>query len=337
MLTGLLVPRRFQHGGSKELEMKPPAYTVKKSEYLHPEAPASGSRLPRWLRKTGLDQPDTRRNFRLWPLRWIYGTRPRREVADLALASSSILHVGCESGWLTWEMSLSNPSAQIVAVEPRGSLVEWARSNFQERRPEARVEFLQQKLDDLQLGERKFDLLVLSFTARRASDARAMLERIVPHLKERARVFYYEGTEPTPLNLDRLSRWMYRRARFRGLLTDLWNQRRRLQGIYLDDAARAATRAPDFVEADFFDALQSRFDIVKHSRRRAFIDMVLSGLSVRSLWLSLPLYLAADRLLVASAYLEGCCRVAVGRLKDAAPGEAATGLQPPGSTLSPGP
>ena len=300
--------------------MKTPVYAVKRSEYLHPEAPPAGSRLPRWLRKIGLDQPDTRRNYHLWPLRWVYGSRPRQELCELARNSQSILHVGCESGWLTWEMALANPEAQIVAVEPRASLLEWARSNFEERRPTARVEFLKQKLDDLQLPEQKFDLVVLSFSVRRANDPKGMLERILPRLNPGARVFYYEGTEPTPLNLERISKWMYRRSRVGGLMTDLWNQRRRLQSLYLEDAVRVGTRAANFNEADFYDSLHTHFEIDQHSRRRAFVDMLLSDLSKRSLWVILPVYLACDRLLVSTAYLEGCCRVAVGHLKPTATG-----------------
>lgn len=290
---------------------------VKKSGMLRPEAPNSASRVPRWLRKTGVGQPDSRRNYHFWPLRWIYGSAARLQLCDLVKQSQSVLELGCGSGWLTWEMALANPLAQIVAVEPVKSQLEWARQNFAERRPGVSVEFVHQKLDELELPEREFDLVVLSFSIRRCAKPMELLARLLPRLKPGARVFYYEGTEPTALNLERLSGWMYRRARLNGLLTDRWNQRRRLQGAYLEDPVRGHTRAEDFVESDFYAALQQHFEVTRHTRRRAFVDLLLSGLSSRSVWLNLPFYLGLDRLAVASGYLEGCCRIAVGQLRSA--------------------
>jgi ubiquinone/menaquinone biosynthesis C-methylase UbiE len=293
--------------------MKTPA---KKAGVLRPEVPSSATRPPGWLRRAGFGQPDSRRNYHFWPLRWVYGAAPRQLLCDLVRESQSILELGSASGWLTWEMSLANANAQIVAVEPTASQLDWARENFAERRPGVSVEFVNQKLDELSLPDRQFDLVVLSFSVRRCKDPMAFLDKVLPLCKPGARVFYYEGTEPTQLNLERLSKWMYRRARLRGLLTDLWNQRRRLQGMYLEDAVRGVTRAPEFNETDFYSAFQRHFEIVKHARRRSFVDLLLSGLQGRSWWVNLPIYLGLDRLATMSGYLEGCCRVAVGRLRN---------------------
>jgi len=94
-------------------------------------------------------------------------------------------------------------------------------------------------------------------------------------------------------------------------MSDLWNQQRRIENLYLEDAARRCRHPEAPPEEDVFHFLEENFEVYHHQRVRAFLDLVVDQHASRRL--SLLFYKLLDDLAIATHTLHGCCRYVLAR------------------------
>ena len=283
--------------------------------WLRP-TPPKGFKLPAFLRKLGLQQPDCRRNPALWITRWVYGDNLLNQSLELASRAQSILIVGDTLPWLTWEVARRNPQARVLAIDSNARSVEWAQQHFQERWP-GQLDIVNITTDFQRLleptGEQSFDLILWNFVADATPSAEKgpgraeILEAGLRQLAQGGQFVYYEATEPSPLNLERWSRWRHFWARLSGHMSDPWNQRRAIEGLYREDALRSQQNAS--LEAGLFQTLQAALHIEHHRRNRPLVDTLLTDAG--RFWLTFEFIRLWDHFVLTSGWLDGSCRFAI--------------------------
>ncbi len=275
-----------------------------------PRAPKAG-RLFRW----GLTAPDVARNPALWPFRWIYGEQPLERLRRLASGARRILDVRCGSGWLLWELSKVAPQAKLVGLDTRPLPLAWGQLQSSHRLGAAMgaVELQEQDFLDFEEEPASFDLILCNLALSQTEQADLWLEKIQSLLKPGGTVYYYEGTEPTNLTTDRLARYYYRRRRWRGIYSDLWNLRREVRARFAQDSLRRWRHPKAAPEVELFAAFQGMFEVMEQGRFRALTDLWIKSLPVRWRWLWLPFLLLLDKLVVNLGWLDGSRRYALGR------------------------
>ena len=272
--------------------------------WLRPQ-PSTFFKLPGFLRRWGLQQPDVHRNPFLWPVRWVYRSSLLHTALEHARRAKNIVVIGDSSVWLSWEISQVNPHARLWCYTPQKKALSWAEEHFRERAPGRldHVEFCHD-LEQLHRQVEEVDCVIWSFAGGLVQEAERWAER----LSSGGRFVYYEATVPSPLNLERWARWRNFWGRLGGQMSDAWNQRRSIENLYLDDAVRRNRQVER--EAEQFQRLQVHLQIDHHRRVRPQIDTLLSHTAERRFWLWLPFLLLWDRALLASGVLDGSCRFA---------------------------
>ena len=286
----------------------------KPSVVLRPEPPRSRAGLYRVGRWLGSNQPDLRRNPRFWPLWMIYSPALIRKTIEVAGLGHDVADLGCGNGWLSWEVARRHPQVRILGVDKDAAQLEWAKDYFEYRKPGRPVgEITYQKADltELELLPGSLDVAICFFSLGQLKEPLKVLESLQRALRPGGVIVYYDATEPSSLNLDRRARWRHRLQRMSGRMSDLWNQQRRTENLYLDDAVRRFRHPEAPPEEDVFHFLEENFEVYHHQRVRAFLDLVVDQNASRRL--SLMVYKLLDDLAIATHTLHGCCRYVLAR------------------------
>lgn len=286
--------------------------------WLRP-GPTRGFKLPGFLRRLGLQQPDSRRNPSLWATRWVYGNSLLEQTLEIARKATSILILGDSVPWLSWEVARANPRAKVLALSGDTKRVDWAEQQFSERWP-AHQDIVEVTTDYkifLEPGDvnRDFDLIIWNFvpdpapTNTKVPTRSVLLEAALAALKSGGRFIYYEATEPSHLNLERWGRYRHFWARLSGQMSDPWNQRRAIENRYLNDALRCGQDPA--LEAGLFQSLQAGLQIDHHRRTRPVVDTLLTGTLASRFWLSFFLIFLWDALVLKTGFMDGSARFAI--------------------------
>lgn len=269
-----------------------------------------------FLRRVGANQPDARKNPRMWGRVLAFGPTVLRRTLEAGEGARNIADLGCGNGWLSLELARRHRSAVIDAVDRDDRAVEWAREYYERLSVSgqlAEVHHHDCEVEAFELPDHSYDLIVLSFVLGTLSEPGQLLGRVWHALRPGGRLVYYDATEAPPITLDRLATLAHRLARLRGQMSDPWNKRRRLAAAYLHDAVRRHRAEDGPPESHLFHRIEEKFEVTYQLRTRAFLDLLLESTSPRRLPLVLPLYKLADDLSVLFGYLEGACRFVVAR------------------------
>lgn len=294
-------------------ESLPASLTKPPDPWEEPRAPRHprANRLFRW----GLTAPDVARNPRLWPFRWIYGDAALDRLRRVASGSRRILDVRCGSGWLLWELAKVAPQARLIGLDSRPQPVAWGKLQSELRLGAAmgQIELVEADFLEWEGEEGEFDLIVCNLALSQTEQADLWLEKIQRLLKPGGTVYYYEGTEPTNLTTDRLARYYFRRRRWRGVQSDLWNLRREVRASFSQDSLRSWRHPKAVPEVELFGAFQGLFEVMEQGRLRALTDLWLRSLPARWRIVWLPFLLFVDQLAIKLGWLDGARRYAFGR------------------------
>jgi ubiquinone/menaquinone biosynthesis C-methylase UbiE len=279
------------------------------------EPPAPRNPRPGTLFRWGLTAPDVARNPMLWPFRWIYGDHALHRLRRIASGARRILDVRCGSGWLLWELAKVAPQAKLLGLDTREQAVAWGQLQSEHRLGAAMgsIELQERDFLDYSGEDGSFDLVLCNLALSQTEQADLWLEKIQRLLKPGGTVYYYEGTEPTNLTIDRLARYYYRRRRWRGVHSDLWNLRREVRSNYSQDSLRAWRHPKAAPEVELFGAFQGLFEVMEQGRLRALTDLWLKSLPAKWRWAWLPFLLLLDKTVVGLGWLDGSRRYAFGR------------------------
>lgn len=291
--------------------------TSKPSKKPHPWEEPQAPRAPQasWLFRMGLTAPDVATNPALWPFRWIYGGRALRRLKAVAKGARRVLDIRCGSGWLLWELAKVAPQAQLLGLDTRLRPLMWGQLQSENRLGGSmgQVELREEDFLDLKADDESFDLILCNLALSQSEEAAPLLEKIHRLLSPGGTVYYYEGTEPTTLTVDRLAGYYQRRRRWSGIQSDLWNLRREVRASFAKDSLRGWRNPKASSEGEVFAVFQGMFEVMEQGRFRALTDLWLPSLPVRFRWLWLPLLIRIDRLAISMGWLEGCRRYALAR------------------------
>lgn len=262
------------------------------------------------------DQPDFRRNPRLWLKLFIEGVTLHQRSLALGKRSERILDLGCGGGWYSLAVARANPSASIIAIDNDQRLTDWGRFHHQKLTAQgknlAEVDFRTEDLEQFPWSDhqQEFDLVHASFILSRCKDPGEVLQGIYNVLKPGGWLIYHDATKPPSGNLDRLSQWHHFCVQLKDRSSDPWGWRRLWKRRYTFDTVRIMARTGEPDENHVVARLEELFAIRFQDRRRAFLDVYLSlnSKSRKTMLTFLPLAKFADDLLVRLGILQGGCR-----------------------------
>lgn len=284
-----------------------------KSTFLLEHAP-EGSGFMHGLKKFfGLQNPDLHNPVVLMRSA-LYGPGLVNMALDFASRAPDVADLGCGSGWFSLEVARRNPQARIRAIDKDCAALDWARSYAARRRNlKGHIEYVEADLAELEFDPRSLDVAVAFFVLGSLERPLELLERLQGALRPGGLFIYYDATEPPARNLEKLSRLMFRRARFRGKMSDAWSERRKLEELYMHDVARGHRPAAAPPEAEVYAFLARNLDVLHHSRQRAFVDLKVKDMTPGDAFYELPWWKLLDDVLVRTGYLEGATRFLLAR------------------------
>lgn len=287
--------------------------TVQGTSFLLDTPPEGGGFFHALKSFFGLYRPDLHNPVGLMRSA-LYGPGVVNTALDFASRAPDVADLGCGSGWFSLEVARRNPQAVIRAIDVDEERLSWARSYYQKRRGRKGViEHVQADLAEVEFDPGSLDVVVAFFVLSQIKAPLEMLEKIKTALRPGGVLLYYDATEPPARNLEKLSRLMHRRSRFRGKMSDPWTERRKLEQMYQNDLARSGRPAGEPSEVEISSWIAKSFDLLLQSRQRALVDLKVKGLSAMDAFYELPFWKTLDDVLVRSGYLEGATRFMVAR------------------------
>lgn len=244
----------------------------------------------------------------------LYGPGVVNIALDFASRAPDVADLGCGSGWFSLEVARRNSQAVIRAIDKDEERLSWARSYYEKRRGRKGViEHVLADLAEVEFDPGSLDVVVAFFVLSQIKAPMELLEKIKSALRPGGVLLYYDATEPPTRNLEKLSRLMHRRARFRGKMSDPWTERRKLEQMYRNDLARGGRPEGEPGEVEISSFIAKNFDLLLQTRQRALVDLKVKGLSAMDAFYELPFWKTLDDVLVRSGYLEGATRFMVAR------------------------
>ncbi len=284
-----------------------------KQTFLLDHPPEGSGFMHRLTRFFGLQNPDLHNPVVLMRSA-LYGPGLVNTALDFASRAPDVADLGCGSGWFSLEVARRNPQARIRAIDKDPEALDWARSYAARRRSlKGHIEYVQADLSEIEFDPSSLDVAVAFFVLGSLEKPLEMLERLLGALRPGGLLIYYDATEPPARNLDKLGRLMFRRARFRGKMSDAWSERRKLEDLYGHDLARGYRPAAAPPEAEVHAFLSRSLDVLHQSRQRAFVDLKVKDMSAGDAFYELPWWKLLDDVLVGTGYLEGATRFLLAR------------------------
>ncbi len=261
----------------------------------------------------GLNRPDLHNPVGLMRAA-LYGPNLVNTALDFASRAPDVADLGCGTGWLSLEVARRNPQARILAIDKDAEALAWARAYYsRHQRRKGAIEHVEADLAEVEFDSQSLDVVVAFFVLHALEKPLELLARVREALRPGGILVYYDGTEAPGKNLEKLSKLMNRRSRFRGKMSDAWAERRKLEEMYINDLARAGRPLSAPSETAISSWIAQNFDVLQQSRQRAFIDLKVKGLSPGDAFYELPFWKLLDDVLVRSGYLEGATRFMVAR------------------------
>lgn len=261
----------------------------------------------------GLTRPDLHNPVGLMRAA-LYGPGLVNTALDFASRAPDVADLGCGSGWFSLEVARRNPQARIRAIDKDAEALAWARTYYERHRHlKGAIEHVEADLAEIEFDPQSLDVVVAFFVLGALEQPLELLAKVKSALRPGGVLIYYDGTDAPSRNLEKLSRLMHRRSRFRGKMSDTWTERRKLEDMYLHDLARGNRPAGAPSESEVSSAIARDFDVLLQSRQRAFIDLKVKGLSPGDAFYELPWWKMLDDLLVRVGYLEGATRFLLAR------------------------
>lgn len=287
--------------------------TEKKESFLLERRPEGGGFMHSVKGFLGLDRPDLHNPIGLMRSA-LYGPSLVNTALDFASRAPDVADLGCGSGWFSLEVARRNPQARIRAIDKDSEALAWARLHYERHRGrKGQIEHVEADLAEIEFDPQSLDVVVAFFVLGALEKPLELLEKVKSALRPGGVLIYYDGTEAPAKNLEKLSRLMHRRSRFRGKMTDAWAERRKLEELYSKDMARGGRPAGAPGETEVSSYIGANFDILQQSRQRAFVDFKLKGMSAGDAFHELPLWKLLDDVLVRTGYLDGATRFLVAR------------------------
>lgn len=267
-----------------------------------------------WLRAT--DNPDIRRNPRLWLKLYLEGLTLHRRSLGLARRSERILDLGCGCGWFALAVAHAHPKAQIDAIDTDGRLLDWARYYYDRLQNQGArlgtITFAETDVASYPWAEMEdqLDLVHAGFILSRCANPGEVLEGIYKALKPGGWLIYHDATEPPAGNLDQIAKLHHHLVRWRDPTSDPWSWRRLWRQRYLFDTVRTFARHKDPGESHVLGRIEELFAIRHQERRRSVLDLYLTMGRKKPYRhaLLLPLAKLADDLLTRLGLMQGACR-----------------------------
>lgn len=268
------------------------------------------------------DQPDIKRNPKLWLKLYLEGLTLHRRSLALAYRSDRVLDLGCGGGWFS--VALANKRSDVVvdAVDVDGRLLDWGRYYAEAKvaRGESfgRILFSEKDVDEFPWEEHKeeYDLVHAGFILSRTKKPLEALAGIYTVLKPGGWLIYHDCTDPPSLNLNRLARWQHALEKWRNDTSDPWTWRRIWERRYLTDRVRAKARLGEPTEQEVLRRLEELFALRFQERRRALLDMYLGTVTsskvVRRMLMLAPVKFVDD-VLCRTGLLAGGVRYVLGQ------------------------
>lgn len=268
------------------------------------------------------DQPDIRRNPRLWFKLYLEGLTLHRRSLALAGRADRVLDLGCGGGWFSIALAQKRNDILVDAVDKDGRLLDWGRYYVDRLQNEGknlgRIRFCQTDVDEFpwERYEEEFDLVHAGFILSRCKDPLEALTGIYRCLKPGGWLIYHDATDPPARNLNRLARFQHALTGWYDKTSDPWAWRRKWEMKYRYDTVRALARSGEPEETDVIRRLEELFAMRYQTRRRALLDMALKSgpkLTATREVLYLPLTKLADDLLCFTDLLVGGTRYVLGQ------------------------
>ena len=268
------------------------------------------------------DQPDIRRNPKLWLKLYLEGLTLHRRSLALAARADNILDLGCGSGWFSIELAQKRADVNIHAVDTDGRLLDWGRYYVERLNNEGKklgpIHFAQTDVDEFpwEDHEEEFDLVHAGFILSRLKNPAEALTGIYKSLKPGGWLIYHDCTDPPSRNLNRFARFQHSLEKWKDISSDPWSWRRKWERRYRLDKVRAKSRSDEPTEKEMVRRIEELFAMRFHERRRAFLDMYLSTFTKsnknrRSLLI--PLVKFVDDAMVRTDMLVGATRYVLGQ------------------------
>jgi SAM-dependent methyltransferase len=277
-------------------------------------------------RKLGIghewDQPDIRRNPKLWLKLYIEGLTLHRRSFALAARADRILDLGCAGGWFSIELARKRSDIQVDAIDTDGRLLDWGRYYLERLsavgKAVGKVRFSETDVDEFPWDEHEeeYDLIHAGFILSRTKKPVEALGGIYRALKPGGWLIYHDATDPPSRNLNRLARLQHALSNWSNISSDPWSWRRAWERRYRFDRVRAKARAGEPTEKDVVRRLEELFAMRFHERRRAILDLYLASFSKKNETrrsMMIPLVKLCDDVLCRTDLLVGATRYVLGQ------------------------
>lgn len=268
------------------------------------------------------DQPDIRRNPKLWLKLYLEGLTIHRRSLALAYRADRVLDLGCGGGWFSIALANKRSDVVIDAIDVDGRLLDWGRYYAEARMVQAgtfgRIRFSETDIDEFswQDHEEEFDLVHAGFILSRAKRPLEALAGIYKVLKPGGWLIYHDCTDPPSRNLNRLARVQHALEKWKDDTSDPWSWRRVWERRYRLDKVRAKSRTAQPTEQEVLRRLEELFAMRYQEQRRALLDMYLATFTTsnqpsRMFWLPAVKFL--DDALCWTGVLVGGVRYVLGQ------------------------
>lgn len=268
------------------------------------------------------DQPDIRKNPRLWVKFYLEGLTLHARSLALAGRADRVLDLGCGGGWFSVALAQRRNDVFIDAIDTDGRMLDWGRY-YVERQASlgkkiGRVRFCQTDVDEFPWAkyEDEFDLVHAGFILSRCKDPLQALDGIYKCLKPGGWLIYHDCTDPPARNLNRLARFQHAMVGWYNESSDPWSWRRAWERKYQFDTVRSRARTSEPKEEDVLRRLEELFAMRYHVRRRALLDMALNTgpqLTANRQLLYIPLVKLIDDICCHTNLLVGATRYVLGQ------------------------
>lgn len=270
-----------------------------------------GASHNRWF-----DQPDFRRNPRLWLKLFIEGLTLHRRSLALGKRCERVLDLGAGGGWFSIAVARSSPNAKIEAVDTDERLLDWGRFHYEKLGSQGHrlgeLSFRECDVQDYPWDEveQELDLVNASFILSRCKEPGEVLQGIYKALKPGGWLIYHDATKPPAGNLDSLANWQHQFTKLKDRSSDPWSWRRAWYRRYAFDPVRIMARSGEPDESHVVARLEELFAIRFQDRRRAFLDLYLGATKKKKSQqlMALPFAKFTDDLLTRLGIMQGACR-----------------------------
>lgn len=267
------------------------------------------------------DQPDIKKNPKLWLKIWLEGMTLHRRSLALASRADDILDLGCGGGWFSVALAKKRADVNIEAVDTDGRLLDWGRYYMERLAAQGqavgRVRFSEMDVDEFPWAkyEESFDLVHAGFILSRCKNPSEALSGIYKCLRPGGWLIYHDATDPPTRNLNRLARLQHTFTSWRDASSDPWSWRRSWERSYKFDVVRAKSRITEPEETEVMRRLEELFAMRFHERRRAYLDMFLKKYKSDSVQqnLMLPFAKLSDDFCCRAKMLVGGVRYVLGQ------------------------